>query len=737
MFAFKGVMQTNITNVVPNYADSYESRAQLTNFMSIVNEAYLPPSEQTIQSIINEYVSGWKSKWEMEVASLMEWTSDTSDIGTLISQMLQERNGSGEAGAAEATSEQDKLSKFKLQSLEEINQKYQELITNAESYVRQEKQQSAERSMQKVENNPDFLYVVQKDGEVVATNIKGEHPFETIISASAGSIEHYSSEGEFLSEASVQSDMEAITNQYSDGWLLGIAMKEQVFEQKAEAYSIQYDRFKTYLVTAVLCLAASIFCFIWLMYTAGKAPDREEAKLAAVDKLVYLDIGFILMILSSIVFFVLAYIGFWSMDGPFYKPPTLDWLGAMGVCGSIAGGISAVLLWTTSLSRRIKCGNAREFTLVHALSVRFAVWDDRIPLKAKIVWTFVLYILAGIVSMAFLLGGWFFESGIGVFLGIVFLALYVIFSLYYFMKKGTQLKSIEFGVEQIKEGNLDYKIMLEDRAEFGKIAQNINNIAEGLLLAVGKEVKSERMKTELITNISHDIKTPLTSILTYVDLLKNETDLSSEAARKYIEVLEAKSHRLKVLTDDLFEAAKAASGDMAVELVRIELVQFMEQALGEWSDKIEQAEVSFEIELPKPPIYIHADGRMLFRVLGNVFDNAIKYAFAGSRVYVDVLVGDEEVCVVVKNVSKDKLNITEEELMERFVRGDSSRNTEGSGLGLSIAQNLMKLMNGEFVIEIDGDLFKAKICMPRAQELPEDEANSLLPESESQSDQTE
>jgi signal transduction histidine kinase len=261
---------------------------------------------------------------------------------------------------------------------------------------------------------------------------------------------------------------------------------------------------------------------------------------------------------------------------------------------------------------------------------------------------------------------------------------------------------------------MDYAIPVRDGSEISSIATGINNIAEGLSGAVRKEVKSERMKTELITNISHDLKTPLTSILTYVDLLKKEEGLSG-AARKYVDVLDMKSNRLKALTDDLFEAAKASSGDIAINMTRIELVQFMEQAIGEMSDRISESGLAFITDIPEDKSFVYADGKLLFRVVSNVFDNVIKYALEGSRVYVSIETTDEHICVVVKNISKNELNITEDELMERFVRGDSSRNTEGSGLGLAIAKDFMKLMNGRFVIEIDGDLFKVRICMKKAE----------------------
>ena len=228
---------------------------------------------------------------------------------------------------------------------------------------------------------------------------------------------------------------------------------------------------------------------------------------------------------------------------------------------------------------------------------------------------------------------------------------------------------------------------------------------------MANELKSERMKTELITNVSHDIRTPLTSIITYIDLLKNEQD---EAKREeYIEILEQKSQRLKILTDDLFEAAKATSGNIPVTLEKIELVSLITQGLGELDDKIREGNLEFKFNYTKNKVFIKADGRLFWRAVENLFSNILKYALEGSRVYIEIIEGEHEVTLTIKNISAYELNISADELMERFKRGDESRSSQGSGLGLSIAKSLIELQKGSFKIEIDGDLFKAIIKIPK------------------------
>lgn len=248
--------------------------------------------------------------------------------------------------------------------------------------------------------------------------------------------------------------------------------------------------------------------------------------------------------------------------------------------------------------------------------------------------------------------------------------------------------------------------------EFARLAADINSITEGLNKAVDNEIKSERLKNELITNVSHDIRTPLTSIITYVDLLKNEKDQTRAA--EYIEIIEQKSQRLKVLTEDLFEATKAASGNIPVNFEKIDLVSLITQGLGEFDDKIQASALDFKIS-SHDKVFIYADGKLFWRAIENLLLNIFKYALAGSRVYINIIDSGPVVILTIKNISAYELNISADELMERFKRGDESRSSQGSGLGLSIAKSLIEIQKGCFNIEIDGDLFKAIIQINKAE----------------------
>ena len=246
--------------------------------------------------------------------------------------------------------------------------------------------------------------------------------------------------------------------------------------------------------------------------------------------------------------------------------------------------------------------------------------------------------------------------------------------------------------------------------EFRRHGENLNSIADGMAIAVEQRIKSERLKTELITNVSHDIKTPLTSIVNYVDLLQRP-ELSQETRAEYLGVLARQSQRLKKLTEDLVEASKASTGSISVALVPTDLAELVNQAAAEYSERLKAGRLEPVIRFSGEDLTVLADGRLLWRVLDNLLGNVCKYALAGTRVYLDAEPAGDSVRLCVKNISRDPLNVSAEELLERFVRGDRARSSEGSGLGLSIARSLTELQKGSFSLAVDGDLFKAEILL--------------------------
>lgn len=322
---------------------------------------------------------------------------------------------------------------------------------------------------------------------------------------------------------------------------------------------------------------------------------------------------------------------------------------------------------------------------------------------ALIVWIpFLLFLMINLFFVAVF-------GVIGTFLIFLFDMCVGIF-LYY---KALKQKQVLEGIERISSGEVDYKV--DTAGMFGgelKLANSVNQIGSGIQTAVETSLKDEKLKTELITNVSHDIKTPLTSIINYVDLIKRE-NYEDETLKQYIDVLDMKSQRLKQLTEDLVEASKISSGNISIALEELDVITLINQVIGEFDEALKKNQLDVITNFPEPPVLIMADSRHIVRVFDNLFANICKYSMPNTRVYVRVTKEEKTVVVELKNISKEGLNITPEELTERFIRGDKSRNTEGSGLGLSIAKSLVVSQDGEFTIQLDGDLFKVMIVFSR------------------------
>ena len=343
----------------------------------------------------------------------------------------------------------------------------------------------------------------------------------------------------------------------------------------------------------------------------------------------------------------------------------------------------------------------RVFNFSKKSFVRMLKLTRSMPLSKRIVGLAIVCIGVNLFLMIFAI------SDYNPFIAIIAAILTIGGFAYYVLKKLWYLSYIMDGTERIKNGDVHHKLKLIGEDNFTTLADNINNIRDGLDKAIDNQLKSERMKSELITNVSHDLKTPLTSIINYVELIKKEEDIRPEYLKDYVNVLDSKSKRLKILIEDLFEASKASSGNIELNMEKIDLTQLLRQSIGEMEEKLSEAKLNLKINVPEEKTYIRADGRRLYRVLENLLGNISKYSLPNTRVYIDIIEEDGKVKLTMKNISSYELNFDPDEIMERFKRADDSRNTEGSGLGLAIARDLVNLQGGTFSIDIDGDLFKS------------------------------
>lgn len=328
--------------------------------------------------------------------------------------------------------------------------------------------------------------------------------------------------------------------------------------------------------------------------------------------------------------------------------------------------------------------------------------------KRKIRWIFFLtLIFAFSIALVFVL--MYGRNGTSLLPAIlIYMIAYLMFIPQYVFKKLIYLKKIMDGTEEITSGNLNYVIEENGEKDLSKLAKNINNMKNGFKKSLESQVKSERLKSELITNVSHDLKTPLTSIINYTDILKSQ-NLTEEEKKSYIDILDRKSQRLKVLIEDLFEASKMASGTVEFHPQKVDIVALLRQALGEFDEKIRKSSLSFKFNTESQNIYVYLDGNKTWRVFDNLINNILKYSQEDTRVYINITEELDIVRITMKNISSYEMDFDVEEIFERFKRGDKARNTEGSGLGLAIAKSIVEQQGGKLRIEIDGDLFKSII----------------------------
>ena len=457
-----------------------------------------------------------------------------------------------------------------------------------------------------------------------------------------------------------------------------------------------HENLPTYLIP--LSAISIIIMIVYLIWATGHEKGKEGIQLNSIDKISY-------EIISIVIMFVIGMMMSFAIASVESQIPQRILMSVFLLCYLI--GYACLAVWVSTTIRRLK---AKQF-IRSFLTYKVCRWikitiekifrkvTDKENANRKITimyWGFVA------ISIILACTMW---SGIGL---LVLIAFWV-WTYYKLLQYNKKVQKINEALRNIYEGNPNVKLNEEELEGTLKImAKYINDIAGGFTNAIEQSLKSERLKTELITNVSHDIKTPLTSIINYVDLLKKE-DINNAQIEQYIAVLDKKSQRLKKLIEDLVEASKVSSGNVKLNMEVINLKELLNQTIGEFEDKLEKKNLKIEMDLPNENVLIKADNRYLYRVIENVFSNISKYALEGSRVYIKLEKQKEEVYLEFKNISKDKLNISAEELMQRFVRGDKSRYTEGSGLGLSIAESLTELQGGKFKIDIDGDLFKVEI----------------------------
>ena len=493
----------------------------------------------------------------------------------------------------------------------------------------------------------------------------------------------------------------------NSGYTLYAGVSDDV-ETGNGVFAKQYQAFESRRLNAPRAVMAAavgailmIIGTVYLVITAGKTSKNSEVTLIAVDY-VFNDI-------STLIFLAVAYVSYIlarrMIESIYYMNG--EWLIMLKgfICLLFMIDVVVLINYLTCMSRQIKKRRLFSNTVVGYFIRWVASFFKESTFRIWIILCLIMYAVINCLLMFVACKSY---SSIP----IIILIIFDLAGIFFAARALTSIKKIMVAVKETSEGNFDKKVNPDEISPALKnFATDVSNMQNVLKQAVGRAVKGEKMKTELITNVSHDLKTPLTSIITYVDLLKRE-ELNNEKAENCVAILDEKTNRLKQLIEDLVEASKASSGNLAVTKNKINLRELIEQALGEFEERIEKSDLEFKINATED-VYIYADGRHMWRIAENLITNALKYAMPKTRVFIDIFSTERDGVLTIKNVSAIPIdNVDLKSLTERFVRGDASRTTEGAGLGLSITQSLSEIQDGRLEITADGDVFKATVKIP-------------------------
>ena len=479
-------------------------------------------------------------------------------------------------------------------------------------------------------------------------------------------------------------------------WDYAIDGTNAIMTDKTGFKEFAYKNRNSMMVYGFIAGITALACFVFLLCSAAHRSGTEDCVLLRQDKMPYdlylpsailLGTGLCAMLVECVA----------------YELNTVKAVAAALIMACLAGVFMALCMTTAA---RIKTGTLFKNTLIYKLCTGIGTGATGFLNSISGAWRFSLA-FAGYLLINALLSYRFFTRG-GFFTFLILLAING-GALYLLLNMIRQMRTLSAAGQAMANGDLSYCVDTSNmKREFREHGENLNSIGRGMAIAVNERMKSERFKTELITNVSHDLKTPLTSIVTYIDLLQKE-DIQDEKAKEYIDTIARQSKKLKKLTEDLIDASKASSGALNVNMERVNISELLRQSSAEYGERMEAVNITPVVNMPEEDIYVRADGRLLWRVVENLLQNICKHGMPGTRAYLEARTENGRAEVSFKNISQQQLNIPVEELLERFVQGDESRSRGGSGLGLSIAESLTELMKGKLKLSLDGDLFKVEL----------------------------
>ena len=481
-----------------------------------------------------------------------------------------------------------------------------------------------------------------------------------------------------------------------DEWDYAIDGTNAIMTDKTGFKEFAYKNRNSMMVYGFIAGITALACFVFLLCSAAHRSGTEDCVLLRQDKMPYdlylpsailLGTGLCAMLVECVA----------------YELNNVKAVAAALIMACLAGVFMALCMTTAA---RIKTGTLFKNTLIYRLCTGVGMGASSMLSSISGAWRFSLAFAGYLLINALLSYRFFTRGGFLVFLLLIAVnggALYLLLNMI------RQMRTLSAAGQAMANGDLSYCVDTSDmKREFREHGENLNSIGRGMAIAVNERMKSERFKTELITNVSHDLKTPLTSIVTYIDLLQKE-DIQDEKAKEYIDTIARQSKKLKKLTEDLIDASKASSGALNVNMERVNISELLRQSSAEYGERMEAVNITPVVNMPEEDIYVRADGRLLWRVVENLLQNICRHGMPGTRAYLEARTENGRAVVSFKNISQQQLNIPVEELLERFVQGDESRSRGGSGLGLSIAESLTELMKGKLKLSLDGDLFKVEL----------------------------
>jgi signal transduction histidine kinase len=666
---FQSALSRDFENTITLYThyENFENRSDDDK----VNQDELKQMKKNYDADLNEKINNTMEEYSRYLADLAIPTSPDRE------KIIQERD----------------------QKLELVKKQYTKTLEDVRKELVARNTKDYEAVKKSVENNKNVKYYMWDNNNKIYTNIKGvEDVTEYVRDKALFSIF-------FPSSINSRSDLASINSLFTDKNLKGYV----IIPNESAGYSYYQDNYRNYnslrirtislFVLAILLLAAGVYI---LKLIEKKMPDAFTYidKFKALCLKFPVDVRFIILFVYTLIILDTRHIEISVFNLPGRAAIkayflTIVYILFVYIC---LPDIKAIFKDTKKLEEYWQQSLTLKLRGKLAEGIKNKGLFYRIMISAAISVSLGAFIIIAALAIT--------DADEGAVLFTIFLYILILFI--YLIRKAKHLDKIIKATDEIASGNLNYTLNDKGHSLLSRMARNINNLQEGVKKSVESQLKSDRLKSELITNVSHDLKTPLTSIINYVDLLKRE-NLSPEEMRDYIGVLDRKTQRLKVLIEDLFEASKMASGSVELNLEKVDTAQLLNQALAEFEEKIQASNLIFKVNIPHSKVYANLDGKKTWRVFENLIGNILKYSQQNTRVYINLYETENKVTITMKNISAYELDFDVEEIYERFKRGDASRHTEGSGLGLAIAKSIVDLQGGALNIEIDGDLFKVTV----------------------------